>query len=239
MTMPSQPGSGGDKFDLKNRGDQFFGKLLLIYPTALKTDFDGGEYGKTDVVVADVIILDLINLQTGQPEEFRDAFLFSRGLVNNTRGYIGGSVLGRLARKQFAKGIGWSLDDFSDADGQVAMQYINAHPRNMPAQPSQGIPNAEPPPAPAPTPPPAVPAPPAYAPPPPPAPTALPAAAANYDPNPWAGMQTAQAPTPPPPEVQDPALTAFLRSKGINPVQPDGTPMSNAIMQQIAASFPQ
>lgn len=133
----AQPGQGGDQFDLKTYGDQWMGSLMLVWPISLKPNFDSGKYEPTDVVECDIALIDRINPSTGKPAFFKNAFLFSKGLVSNTRGEIGNVVLGRLVKKQFANGVGWSLEDFTPADEQAANAYMLAHPRQAVAQPQQ------------------------------------------------------------------------------------------------------
>ncbi|MEU3052212.1 hypothetical protein [Streptomyces griseus] len=133
-----QPGQGGDKFDLKQYGQYWINSLMLVWPISLKPDFDSGQYEKTDVVEADIALVDCIDPSTGKPAFFKNAFIFSKGLVANTRGAVGSGepVLGRLVKKQFANGVGWSLADFTPADEQLANQYMLQYPRQAPQQPA-------------------------------------------------------------------------------------------------------
>lgn len=186
-----QPGTGGDKFDLRNNGQEWLGALMLVWPLSVKENFDTGQYDPTDVVEADIALIDRMDPETGKPLFFERAFIFSKGLVNNTRNDVGGMVLGRLVRRQFANGTGWSMDPFSDADAQLAQQYIMANPRNVPAQPSSG----------AQSPPPAA----AQAPP------------AN---DPWSLPPAPQAAAPAPAPASSAGaanVNAFLQSKGVTP----------------------
>ncbi|PRH79346.1 hypothetical protein C6N75_09685 [Streptomyces solincola] len=144
----SQPGTGGDTFDLKTNGDAWMGALMLVWPISLKPNFDTGKFEPTDVVECDIALIDRTNPETGKPLLFKNAFLFSKGLVANTRGDIGGMVLGRLVKRQFANGVGWSLDPYTPQDEQIAQQYLVQNPRNSPSQPSssqQGPPRQSPP----------------------------------------------------------------------------------------------
>lgn len=212
MSTPfSQPGAGGDKFDLKNHGNEWIGALMLVYPLELIVGFDSGEYEPTDVVRGDVILIDRKDPETGDSLAFYDTMLFSKGLVANTRNEVGGVVLGRLNKKQFRAGTGWTMEPYADNDALIAQEYIRTHPRNAPAQPAQSQP-----PAPAPAPPPDP-----WAVPPTAAAAAAPAAVAP------------PLPTAPPPAGLNPQLKAFLDSKGLATAGLD-----NATAQMLAASFP-
>jgi hypothetical protein len=143
-----QPGSG-DKFDLKNYGEQWVGALVLVYPKKLIENFDTGKYDPSDVVDADIILVDRYG-EDGQPLVFRNSRLFSRGLVNNTRDRLGQTVLGRLGKKQFANGVGWYLDEFTDEDAAKAGPIHQAYQSGQFSAPSPSTPPtsaASPPPA--------------------------------------------------------------------------------------------
>lgn len=133
-----QPGSA-DKFDLKNFGDQWVGALLLVYPKKLTEDFDSGKYEPSDVVDADIIIVDRYG-EDGQPLKFTNSRLWSKGLVNNTRDMLGKTVLGRLGKKAFANGIGWYLDEFTDADSAAAAPIHQAYMAGQFTAPSASTP---------------------------------------------------------------------------------------------------
>lgn len=210
----AQPAQGGDKFDLKNKGNEWLGALLLIWPTEFKPQFDSGEYDPTDVVVADIAFVDRVDPETGKPLYLRDAFIFAKGLVNNTKRSIGGRVLGRLAKRQFTKGVGWTLEDFTPADVEAARQYLAQYPREEFSQPAAA--------APAPAPAPAQPDPWAAAQSPPaPAPSATPTPAAAY-----------AAPAGPDHPAVAATVAAFLASKGVQ------APPDPATALMIAKSFP-
>ncbi|MFD8117027.1 hypothetical protein [Streptomyces microflavus] len=243
----NQPGQGGDTFDLKTNGQAWMGSLMLVWPISIKPEFDSGKFEPTDVVVCDIALLDRIDPNTGKPLFFKNAFLFSKPLVANTRNFLGGMVLGRLTQKQFAQGVGWTLDDFTPQDEQVANQYIATNPREQVSQPSsaQSSPPQQDPWAgvnASPTPPPAVGQQSWGA----SAPQATGAASGQQQG--WGGAAPAAAPTgaasppaqqwgappppPPPPsngvENWQQGLADFLRSKGVDPA---GIPNEDAAVQ--------
>ncbi|MGW2207156.1 hypothetical protein [Streptomyces sp. NPDC001774] len=191
MSTPNpfeQPGTGGDKFDLKNLGQQWLGGLLIIWPSEVKPEFTGnGQYKPTDVVVADIGIIDRIDPNTGRPLFFKEAFIFSKGLVANTRNKLGQVVLGRLVKRDFANGPGWSLDPYQPQDVATAEAYLATNPRQTFSPPTPAQQAAAPTPAAA-----------AYSAP-------APAPAPNAAPNQWQPPAPATAPTPAP---SSPAPTA-------------------------------
>lgn len=222
----AQPGTGGDTFDLKNNGQAWKGSLMLVWPKELKPNFDSGKFEPTDVVVCDIALIDRDDPATGNPLFFKDAFLFSKGLVANTRGAVGDPdpVLGRLVQRQFAQGVGWSLDEFTPADAAAADKYLREHPRNVAQQPASAAPpfggnddpwagvNAAA-------------ATPAVA-----APVAPPAAAPAPTGNPW----DSPAPAPAGWQAGAQGLVDYLKARGINPDQiPD-----QATAENIARGLP-
>jgi hypothetical protein len=206
--------SVGDKFEPA----QLLGKLLLIYPTQYKPSIQTQNFGERDGVEADVIVLDA----PGEPLVLKNTMLFPGVLVRQTKTRVGGMVLGRLIQgAPTGKGVPWMLADYTEQEAAQAMQYINAHPRNAPEQPS------------------------ATTPPPAPATTqggwgALPAngngapSAAGYGVP--AGPPVQSAPAPAPVSQLSPALVEFLVSKGLDRAQVQAMAPDQA--QLIAASFP-
>ncbi|MEU9654826.1 hypothetical protein [Streptomyces chartreusis] len=232
MTIPpqfQQPGRA-DKFAPRDN-PQWIGRLFLIYPDSVSPQTfnrPDGTQETSDVVTADVIIIDLPDPQTGQPTKLEGARIGGKGLVPQLRKMIGSMVLGRLNKlpSQGQKDGAYVLADFTPQDAAMASAYVAANPRTSQfAQPAaQAQPVAQ---APAPQAPPlpydqwqhtqAQPAPPAaYGAPP----------AAAYAPPP------AQA-APAPAEAAPSPLAQFLQGKGVPTAG-----MPEAQMQMIAATFP-
>jgi hypothetical protein len=131
MTSPfAQPGAGGDKFEPA----VYSGKLLLIYPHKYITDIPT-KFGEADAIECDIVILDQPS-PNGQPHRLNSAMIFQNFIVGQTKGSVGGMVLGRLGQKPTDKGNpAWYLLDHTPADAQAATAYIAAHPAV--SQPSQ------------------------------------------------------------------------------------------------------
>lgn len=216
MTHPfSQPdNSVGDKFEAATH----LGKLLLIYPTAYKANIQTQNFGERDGVEADIIVLDA----PGQPQVLKNTMIFPGVLVRQTKSRIGEMVLGRLIQgAPTGKGTPWMLADYTEQEAAQAMAYINANPRNTPAQPS-AVPQSGP---------------------------ATPAQTGGWGSLPsngngapsHAGYGVPSGPavqataTPPAPSVA-PALVEFLVSKGLPRDQVQAMAPDQA--QLIAASFP-
>lgn len=206
----AQPSTGGDQFNLKEHGDEWLGSLIVIWPTEVKPSFDTGKYEPTDVVVADIGIIERIDPATGKPLFFKEAFIFSKGLVANTKSRIGQVVLGRLVKRQFAQGVGWSLDPFQPQDIATADAYLATNPRETFVAPAT------------PTPPPAH----------------DPWAGVNATPAPPAAVASptpaAAASTPSAPGGLDPNLIGYLMSKGIS----NAATLDEATARGIAAVYP-
>ena len=134
----SQPAPAqGDKLDFKTHGQEYLGRLFLIFPSRIMNNVETSQGTKDRVVIADVVILDLVDPQTGQPTVFHEAWLFGTVLVNQTAPEVGNKVLGRLSQGQNVKGNPpWMLQDYTPQDVAMAEQYEASHPRNAPAQPS-------------------------------------------------------------------------------------------------------
>ncbi|MEV1049652.1 hypothetical protein [Streptomyces sp. NPDC049887] len=189
MTTPpqfNQPGKA-DKFAPRDN-PQWIGKLFLIYPDSVSPQTfsrPDGTQETSDVVTADVVIIDLPDPQTGQPTTLQGARIGGKGLVPQLRKMVGSMVLGRLSKlpSQGQKDGAYVLADFTPADAQMATAYVQAHPRTAPFAQPQAQPVAQ------------APAPQAYAP-----------QAPAYVPPP--------APAPAPTEGPSP-LAQFLASKGV------------------------
>ncbi|MGP4083173.1 hypothetical protein [Streptomyces sp. KR55] len=238
MTVPpqfQQPGKA-DKFAPRDN-PQWLGRLFLIYPDSVSPQTfnrPDGTQETSDVVTADVVIIDLPDPQTGQPVKLEGARIGGKGLVPQLRKMIGSMVLGRLSKlpSQGQKDGAYVLQDWTPQDAAMATAYVNANPRTQQfAQPAaQAQPVAQ---APAPQ-----------------APAAQYASQAlPYDP--WQNTQ-AQPPQAPPAQAYGatpavaqappaaapapagaPSLPDFLASKGVPTAG-----MGEQQMQMIAATFP-
>lgn len=137
MATPSfQQPAKGDKFTPRDH-PEWLGKLFLIYPDSCSPQTfnrPDGTQDTSDIVEADVAIIDLIDPQTGQPTTLSGARIGGKGLVPQLRKMIGAMVLGRLTKlpSQGQKDGAYILADFSPEDAQIATAYVQAHPRTAP-----------------------------------------------------------------------------------------------------------
>lgn len=232
MTVPpqfQQPGKA-DKFAPRDN-PQWLGRLFLIYPDSVSPQTfnrPDGTQETSDVVTADVIIIDLPDPQTGQPTKLEGARIGGKGLVPQLRKMIGSMVLGRLNKlpSQGQKDGAYVLADFTPQDAAMASAYVAANPRtNQFAQPAAQAA--------------------AYTPPP------VAQAPAQAPPLPYDQWQHTQAQPPPqappvpaygappaavpqaPPEAAASPLAQWLQGKGVPTAG-----MPEAQMQMIAATFP-
>lgn len=223
----SQPAAGGDTFTPA----EHHGKLLLIFPKsfepAMKTS--NGDSAAAD---ADIVVVDTIDTATGRPKFFSGARLFGN-LAKSVRNDLGGQVLGRLGQGPNTRGTPpWILTNFTDADAAAAtpllaqyqqglfkpteapgapQQFQGAQPASAPPQQAYGAPAATPAPQQQ------------WAPP-----------QQQYAAPAPAGPPAAPAPAPAPAGGVEPALVAFLASKGVQ-VTPG---MTQQQAEAIAAAFP-
>lgn len=144
MTTPQNPFAQPDKGDRFTPRDhpEWLGRLFIFYPDSVSqhmgTD-NNGQPAPYEAVEADVAIVDLINPETGQPTVLSNARVGGKSLVPQIKKHCGGGmVLGRLAQSpaQGQKSGAFYLAEYSDADVQIATQYINTHPRNAFTQPT-------------------------------------------------------------------------------------------------------
>ncbi|MGW0682934.1 hypothetical protein ACWD2L_06170 [Streptomyces sp. NPDC002754] len=207
----SQPSAAsGGEFEPRN----FNGRLLMIYAKHYNPEVQT-KFGPSQAADVDVIVVDQQDPTTGKPVIALDAKLFGN-LAKSVRNDVGGVVLGRLGQVPTANGNpAWVLENFTDADASMAGPIDQAYRAGQFRQPSQsGIAAQNP--LSAATPPPAQ--------------------------DPWAAVSPpvaspAAPPTPaatPPASTVDPALVAFLASKGVQ-VTPQ---MDQATCEAIARSFP-
>lgn len=130
--MFNQPAKG-DKFTPRDH-PEWLGKLFLIYPDSCAPQTfnrPDGTQDTSDIVEADVAIIDLIDPQTGQPTTLSGARIGGKGLVPQLRKMIGSMVLGRLTKlpSQGQKDGAYVLADFTPDDAQIATAYVQTHPR--------------------------------------------------------------------------------------------------------------
>ena len=113
------------------------GRLLLIEPHGVETGVQTA-LGPKDAVRADVTVLD----GDGAPIEFRDALIFPKLLMSQTRSLVGKKVLGRLGQGQAKPGQSapWRIDDPSEADVAAATAYVQKRDQNQFSTPAQSEP---------------------------------------------------------------------------------------------------
>lgn len=207
--QPAQPGSGDDF--KPSQHPEWLGALFLVWPTKVnEKQAWNDKYEPVETVSADMVILDRVDPETGQPVTLSDVMVFGRVLVaqlkSNLKSQDTNPVLGRLGKRPTPKGDAWELGNFAPADVGVAEAYVNAHPRNVFSQPAQAPFGAT--------------------------------ATASLPPtqNPWdAAPATAPAAAPPATGWGAPApdLAGFLRSKGMDP-----SSMAPEQIKMIANTFP-
>lgn len=128
--MAYETADKGEKFSPRDH-PEWIGRLFLIYPTALETvvfhDEKTNEPRPTEMVTADVAILDLTDPETGRPKVLLSAHIGNKALVPQIKGKVtsGNAALGRLRQlpAQGAKSGAYVLDnEFTPADEQLAIQ---------------------------------------------------------------------------------------------------------------------
>lgn len=118
----SQPVKG-ESFSPRDH-PEWANKLFVIYPTEVATvQF---EDGPSEVVTADVMIVDLIDPETQRPKVMQGARIGGKALVPAIRKYVGtpDAALGRLRQlpPKGAKSGAFVLDDHTDAEIALATQ---------------------------------------------------------------------------------------------------------------------
>lgn len=128
--MAYETADKGEKFSPRDH-PEWIGRLFLIYPTAVETvtfhDEKTNEPRPTEMVTADVAILDLVDPETQQPKVLLSAKIGNKALVPQIRGKVGSgnAALGRLRQlpAQGAKSGAYVLDnEFTPADEQLAIR---------------------------------------------------------------------------------------------------------------------
>ncbi|MFF0183494.1 hypothetical protein [Streptomyces sp. NPDC005244] len=226
----NQPAKNSGFFSPRDHAD-WLGRLFLIYPDRVVTKTFQADEGPVDMVEADVVIIDLVDPQTGQPTVLAGTTIGGKALVPQLKTQLGAMVLGRLAQTpaQGQKSGAYHLTDFSDQDAASAQMYIQTHPRQQFAQPqAQAAPQYGQAPAQAP-----------YG--------AQPQYASQQLPyDPWQGTQAApqQAPAGPPPgqwqapaqAPQGPPAGQWGQPAGTAPGAPAQTPPASPSAQQWGAA---
>ena len=125
FAAPAPPGSG-------IKWDELSGRLLLVEPTAVKTDIKTS-YGDADAVVADIAILD------GDPkgDTYPEALVFPKVLQGQLKSKLGEKVLGRLGQGTAKPGQSapWLLEEATAADYEVGTRYLEYRSKNELAKP--------------------------------------------------------------------------------------------------------
>lgn len=114
FAAPAPPGAG-------IKWDDLNGRLLLIEPTAVKTDIKTS-FGDADAVVADIAVLD------GDPkgDTYPEALVFPKVLQGQLKSKLGDKVLGRLGQGTAKPGQSapWLLEEASPADYDIGVRYL-------------------------------------------------------------------------------------------------------------------
>jgi len=140
----SQPAKG-ESFSPRDH-PEWANKLFVIYPTA--ADIVQFEDGPSEVVTADVMIVDLIDPATSKPKLLLGARIGGKALVPAIKKYVGttDAALGRLRQlpPKGAKSGAFVLDDHTDAEIALATsaEASNAGWRGgygQPAGPPTGV----------------------------------------------------------------------------------------------------
>lgn len=140
-----QPDKGA-KFTPRDH-PEWLGKLFLVWPESVETvNFSrpDGTQDPTDMVTADVAIIDLTDPQTGKPVFLQSARIGGSALAPQLKKKLGRKVLGRLNQTpaQGQKSGAYFLADWTPADAQTAEQYEAAFPRAAYQAPSDPPANA-------------------------------------------------------------------------------------------------
>lgn len=148
--MAYETSDKGEKFSPRDH-PEWIGKLFLVYPTELNVvqfQDDKGVPSPTDVVTADVAILDLIDPETGRPKVLLGARIAGKAIVPQIKGKVvsGNANLGRMRQlpAQGAKSGAYVFDsEFTPADEHLAKQQDVADWRGKygaaPAGPPTGV----------------------------------------------------------------------------------------------------
>lgn len=133
FAAPAPPGSG-------IRWEDLNGRLLLIEPTAVKTEIKTS-YGEADAVVADVAILD----GDAKGDTYPEALVFPKVLQGQLKSKLGEKVLGRLGQGQAKPGQSapWLLEEATAEDYEVGVRYLDYRAKNEIAKPEPAAPSPD------------------------------------------------------------------------------------------------
>ena len=125
FAAPAPPGAGIKWEDLN-------GRLLLIEPTAVKTEIKTA-FGESDAVVADIAILD----GDTKGDTYPEALVFPKVLQGQLKSKLGEKVLGRLGQGQAKPGQSapWLLEEATPDDYEVGVRYLDYRTKNEIAKP--------------------------------------------------------------------------------------------------------
>lgn len=133
FAAPAPPGSG-------IKWDELAGRLLLIEPSAVKTDIKTA-YGDSDAVVADIAILD----GDAKGDTYPEALVFPKVLQGQLKSKLGEKVLGRLGQGTAKPGQSapWLLEEATADDYEVGTRYLEYRSKNEIAKPAEAEPKAD------------------------------------------------------------------------------------------------
>lgn len=126
FAKPSDAPATGDSWKFED--DDNVGDLFLITPLREQT-FKSDEYGDSQIVVADIVVIN--EKKPAKSELHEEVYIFGGWVKGALRGYIGErKVLGRLGKdasktKSKAKdAFAWVLEDADDDDIEIAKAYL-------------------------------------------------------------------------------------------------------------------
>lgn len=109
---------------------EYDGRLLLVTPLVY-TESVNTQYGDTDCIDAEVVVLD----GPGAPEDLGSVRIFQNALIGSLKPKIGrdkAMTLGRLGQGVAKNGNNppWILNAANDADKKVARDYLARNPND-------------------------------------------------------------------------------------------------------------
>lgn len=121
---PSEAPAGGESWRMEDESN--IGKLLLISPLRVKNDAVGFENQISEVIVADVVVID--EKKPERSEEHEGVWVWGGWTKGALRGFVGEKkVLARLEQdksKGRGKNAAWVLEDASKKDADLARAYL-------------------------------------------------------------------------------------------------------------------
>lgn len=127
FAAPAAPGTG-------IKWQEVNSALLLIEPKSVEENIKT-DYGTTDAVLADIVVLD--GDQAG--EEYPDCLIFPKVLQGQLKRQLGQKVLGRVTQGVGKPGQSppWMLAEATAQDQQVGISYLNQQPQVSQPAPAQ------------------------------------------------------------------------------------------------------